>query len=89
VRLLASISLTCVIALGCATVNNTVDRSKTVKNRLSKAGQITGIAIAATPQNAVADGLASDIDLALPSALATTFPNARIVDAEDFGQSLA
>lgn len=74
--------------MGCATVNNTVDRSKTVKNSLSKAGQITGIAITKTPQNAVADGLASDIDLALPSALATAFPNARIVDAEDFGQSL-
>jgi len=86
-RALATI-LVATIGVGCATLNNTVDKSRTVADRSSQSSPITGIAIPMIPENAAAEGLAGGLSDALPTALEAALPGVQLVPPETFGTSL-
>lgn len=84
-----SISLFLLVAIaGCATVNNTVDNSRTVSRKGPAGSVVGGVAVASIPESSAAEGLSRDLGLALPAAIREALPGVAVIGPTEFGTAL-
>ena len=87
-RILLATIIAAALSMGCATLNNTVDRSRTTSAHALDSAAVVRIAIPPVPENAQAEALSTNLATALPAALSEALPHAQIVGARAFGKRL-